>query len=302
MMRTYRTTETALADIAAKHGNKITALPTFSFTNVDKKETFVCKEHGEFESTVYRLLKSKGYGCNKCSPFGPKGWEYMKQKIFNKHGDRYEYYLNDDTYTAGSKLKIICRKHGVFYQNYGDHVTGTGCPTCSKEEKEVSVNDFLLNAITHHGNSYGYDYVFEDYTKAASKVRIICPKHGIFLQQANDHGRGSGCPSCSNASRGENLIRNFLIRNKIEYTTQKTFPDCVRNKGKLKYDFYLPAHNILIEYDGKQHFETGFLCQDLDDIKATDEFKTKYAADNGFVLLRLRYDDNSLQILQTMLA
>ena len=232
-MKIYRNTVTAAIEIATKYGDKITVPPTFVFRNVDQKETFICKVHGEFTATFYHLMKATKYGCRQCSPFGPKGWEYMKVKLFHKHGERYEYYLNDETYTTGSKLKIICRDHGVFEQNYGDHLSGNECPTCSSEKREITVNDFLLNSITHHGNTYKYDYIFEDYKKATSKVRIICPRHGIFKQQANDHGRGSGCPNCNASSRGENLVRNFLIRNQIEFTPQKTFPDCSRNNGRL---------------------------------------------------------------------
>ena len=32
------------------------------------------------------------------------------------------------------------------------------------------------------------------------------------------------------------------------------FNDCKR-KNKLRFDFYLPKYNVLIEYDGMQHFK-----------------------------------------------
>jgi very-short-patch-repair endonuclease len=301
-MKKKRTTSSAVSEIYEKYGNKITTLPTFIFRGVDYKETFVCFEHGEFETSFFHLMKASKYGCRSCSPFGPKGWEYMKSKILHKHGELYEYYLNDADYTSGSKLKIICRKHGVFEQSYSDHLSGCGCPECATEAKEILINDFLLNSISHHGNSYRYNYVFEDYKRATSKIRIICPKHGIFKQQANDHGRGVGCPSCNSSSKGENLIRNFLIRHHIEYTTQKTFHNCIRNKGKLKYDFYLPEYNILLEYDGKQHYEEGYRCNDLEDMKTNDEFKTSYANDNGYKMVRIRYDDDTISMLRTTLG
>ena len=301
-MKIKRTTVTVIDEIYKKYNNKITTLPTFIFRGVDYKETFVCAVHGEFETSFYSLMKASKYGCRACSPFGPKGWEFMKGKLFQKHGELYEYYLNNDNYIPGRKLKIICKKHGVFEQSYGDHVSGCGCPMCAAQAKEVSINDFLLNAITHHGNSYRYDYVFDDYKYAASKLSIICPKHGIFKQRANDHGRGSGCPSCNSSSHGENLIRNFLIRHKEEFTTQKTFPDCIRNKGKLKYDFYLPFRKLLIEYDGKQHYEIGHRCKDLNDMRENDMFKTAYAESNGYQILRIRYDEDAIQILSSMLG
>lgn len=80
------------------------------------------------------------------------------------------------------------------------------------------------------------------------------------------------------------------------------FPDCIRNKGKLKYDFYLPTYNILLEYDGKQHYEEGFRCKDLEDMKANDEYKTKYATDNGYKMVRIRYDEDAMAVLRTTLG
>jgi very-short-patch-repair endonuclease len=40
----------------------------------------------------------------------------------------------------------------------------------------------------------------------------------------------------------------------IEYESQKKFPDCL-DKQQLRFDFYLPKFNLLIELDGQQHFE-----------------------------------------------
>lgn len=296
-MRIKRTTETVKKEIFDKFGDKIYTTENFVFRGVDYKETFICKDHGEFITSYYCLVKSTKYGCPLCSPYGPKGWEYMKNKLFEKHGNKYEYHLNSSDYTSGQKLKIICRKHGVFEQTYSDHLSGCGCPICYKERHELTINDFLLGAISKHGNLYNYIYVFEDFINSKSKIRIICEKHGIFIQNANDHRSGVGCPSCKTNSKGENIIRNFLIREGIEFTTQKTFPDCVLHKGKLKYDFYLPKFNMLIEYDGIQHFEETLFNTNLEYSKEVDEYKTNYASKNGFTFLRIKYNQNILKVL-----
>jgi len=46
----------------------------------------------------------------------------------------------------------------------------------------------------------------------------------------------------------------MVILNYIE--SQKKFSDCINpdTGHQLRFDFYLPEENILIEYDGKQHF------------------------------------------------
>lgn len=48
--------------------------------------------------------------------------------------------------------------------------------------------------IIHNGN---YDYSHTQYSDSYSKIKIICPTHGEFLQRANHHIQGHGCPFCT---------------------------------------------------------------------------------------------------------
>lgn len=57
-------------------------------------------------------------------------------------------------------------------------------------------------------------------------------------------------------SLGEEKINKILIENNINFESQKTFPDLYgKNKHPYFFDFYLSDYNILIEYDGIQHFQ-----------------------------------------------
>lgn len=51
---------------------------------------------------------------------------------------------------------------------------------------------FIADAISVHGDKYDYSNV--EYKTNATKVCIICPRHGEFWQTPNDHLRGRGCP------------------------------------------------------------------------------------------------------------
>lgn len=53
---------------------------------------------------------------------------------------------------------------------------------------------FIADAISVHGDKYDYSKV--EYKTNATKVCIICPRHGEFWQTPNDHLRGRGCPVC----------------------------------------------------------------------------------------------------------
>lgn len=98
------------------------------------------------------------------------------------------------------------------------------------------------------------------------------------------------CPDC-NDSHGERKIKNILNEMNIHYEIEKKFDDC-KHKQKLPFDFYIPKYNILIEYDGEQHFRPikifGGITK-FNKTKEMDKIKTEYATKNNIPLLRISY-------------
>jgi hypothetical protein len=126
--------------------------------------------------------------------------EFIK-KAKKVHGDRYDYSLV--VYNGyKTKIKIICREHGVFEQNPGDHYSnGCGCPKCYLIKKNRNINNqkigldkFIIRSNEIHNNKYDYSLV--QYKNCKTKVKIICPEHGVFKQIPDHHYRGVGCPKC----------------------------------------------------------------------------------------------------------
>ena len=54
---------------------------------------------------------------------------------------------------------------------------------------------FIEQCKSKHDNYYDYSLV--DYTTSHNKVKIICPIHGIFDQEAGSHLKGYGCKKCA---------------------------------------------------------------------------------------------------------
>ena len=73
----------------------------------------------------------------------------------------------------------------------------------------------------------------------------------FFEQRASDHIEGCGCPSCR-TSKGEERIIRFLKENNINYIFQHQ----VRIDNSYHYyDFYLEDYNLIVEFNGKQHYQ-----------------------------------------------
>lgn len=113
------------------------------------------------------------------------------EKCLKIHGDKYDYslvdYVNNKT-----KVKIICRKHGIFEQRPDGHIYN-GCPSCSGNLK-MTIGEFILRSNKKHQNRYDYSLV--DYKNNNTKVKIVCQYHGVFEQVPKDHIRGKGCWKC----------------------------------------------------------------------------------------------------------
>ena len=176
--------------------------------------------------------------------------EEFIQKALEKHGDKYDYslveYVNNNT-----KVKIICPIHGTFEQLPRSHLNGSICPFCANASRNLkeknTTEQFIEEARKKHGDKYDYSNV--KYMNSYTKVKIICPAHGLFEQIPRNHLSGACCPKCK-SSKGEGQIRFFLKENNIVFEEQKKFHNC-KDINLLSYDFYIPEKNLLIEYNGR---------------------------------------------------
>jgi hypothetical protein len=175
--------------------------------------------------------------------------EFIK-KARSVHGDEYDYskvvYVN-----ASTKIEIICKKHGSFWQTPDKHCGSRqqGCHACSygkrKYKAPETTEGFVERARKIHQEKY--DYSQTRYKYAREKVEIICPIHGSFYQTASKHLMGHGCLYCGkkraaekNAITKESFVKraNKKHKNKYDYTKtivisgeKKVFIKCPKHGG-----------------------------------------------------------------------
>jgi len=274
------------------HGNKYD-YSLIDYINCSTKVKIICPIHGVFEqsSDVHIFYKC---GCPKCSGKYITTEEVIEQSI-KTHSNKYDYSLVEykNSYTD---IKIICPIHGEFSQNSYSHIKGSGCPKCITEQSRIKIDDFIVRSNIIHNNKY--DYTLVNYVNTRTKVKIICPIHGEFSQTPNKHLQNRGCPHCR-MSKGEIEIKKFLDTIKISYIYEYRFKDC-KNINTLPFDFYLPTKNIVIEFDGQQHFESVYYWggeYELKNIKLRDKIKNEYCKENNIKLVRIKYDEDITEIL-----
>lgn len=102
-----------------------------------KPVTIICKIHGEFSQKACNHIHSKS-GCPLCAGKQRTTNQAIEQ-MKTVHGDQFDY--SEVVYEdATTKLKIICREHGPFYQSFNAHVSNkSGCPQCKGDKYNLTI-------------------------------------------------------------------------------------------------------------------------------------------------------------------
>lgn len=184
---------------------------------------------------------------------------------------------------------------------YNSYIYKVKCMTCGNiEEKTLSALNNLKGAYCEKcheenliGQKFGNLTVIEKNKnqKRSWICKCECGKIIPVLNYNLKNGNTSSC-GCQKQSKGETNIEDFLQKHKIVYEKQKTFESCrfPSTNALAKFDFYLPDYNLLIEYDGEQHFkEIEIFSDSLNDIKIRDNFKNKWCQQHQIPIIRIPY-------------
>jgi very-short-patch-repair endonuclease len=253
------------------------------------------------ESQFLRLIHEERGGSNKLSQD-----EFIKraQTVHSENGNpKYDYSLVDYV-DSGTKVKVICPKHrDEWIDRTGNeyfeiipskHLEGQGCRfdyleskrkyTDSELEKEAkqykTTSEFKKNSFLHFNAALKRGREFYDKITAH------------FIPETE--------------SSGEKLVAKILVDNnfidesclesrKCDFR-EKTFENCTNTKvGRycqpLRFDFYIPDKNTIIEYDGEQHFRPSekFGGTKFEVTKENDRIKNEFCEKNGINLIRIHY-------------
>jgi very-short-patch-repair endonuclease len=98
-------------------------------------------------------------------------------------------------------------------------------------------------------------------------------------------------------SIGEKKLEIILSSINIDFIREYEFFDCINplTRNRLRFDFYIPKHNMLIEFDGRQHHSllNNQSGNDFNKQIYRDSIKNKYCIDNNIKLVRFKSSDYS---------
>jgi hypothetical protein len=256
---------------------------------------YLCEKHGLISQMVSNHLK--GCGCKFCGierrvAKRRMTFDEFVEKAKQVHGEKYKYLKLINKLKERTLIKYSCKKHGIQYQNITNHLLGYGCYKCggtkklTDDEIKERLKEKFNGKITYIGNYKGVD-------DTTTKFKCNICQNEFENSLANVLDMINGCSYCSE-SIGAKKIKDFFQE---EAEAEKWFKDC-RDVNPLPYDFYIKKYNLLIEYNGKQHYKpvnwTGNLTEEqmknnLKKQRHHDWLKRKYAKKNNFNYLVIPY-------------
>lgn len=226
------------------------------------------------------------------------------KKDFDKRG--YEAVLDHDVLMK-DEVNFYCNTHKEYgIQNidlshfYG---RGQGCKYCAEEKRgqnRATSKEKCKELTKNKSLNYIDSYVLNGKTV----INFTCNLHfdkgiqryTITQMQQTKHG----CRYCNMSHYANEEKINCLLKSwNIPFERQISFKEC-RDKNTLPFDFYVPSFNLLIEYQGEQHYkpiQRGH--KTIDQINKSfeltqkhDDIKRQYCKNNNINFIEIPYWEN----------
>lgn len=280
-------------------GNEYTFLETYK-----NSITKIKIRHNTCGNEYYIAPKQflKGNRCRKCvykeqALKNTKPLSYINEKLKKVHGK--EYSIIGNYKNVNTKVLVRHNLCGNEYMVRPDSLLkGSKCKKClhDRYRKEYTKTTDKFRKEVNDKTLGEYELVSE-YKGVYEPIEIkhnICGK--TYKTKPYKFILGNRCHYC-NYSKGEKLVEQALLDLNISFESQKIFPNLL-DINNLSYDFYIPKYNLLIEYQGIQHYEPVEIFGGVETFKKQinhDNIKKEYAINNGYDLLEISYKVNNYE-------
>ena len=271
--------------------------------NSHKKFWFNCECGHTFESSLLNINKGNNWCpycynrklCGNCDKCNEKSFASHSKSICwsDKNeikpnevlkGSEKKYYFNCDKCNHElliSLKKISSQGRWCSYCSHQKLCENKECSMCwdnsfASIERSKNLNDKIINPrMLFKSTNKKFDFDCDDCNK-------------VFICQLSDITKGVWCSFCVN--KKEKILFDKLIEKYDSLKRQYKVNWC-KNIKHLPFDFVIEERKIIIELDGKQHFEQIGNWPSPEETRKNDIFKMKCANKNGFSVIRILQKD-----------
>lgn len=293
-------------DLSNYDGKRLAESKGFEYVNMARHDNkiwvqFICPKHREYgvQEMPYNNMKRVVIGCQHC--IGRNDDEDVV--LAEMHAANPNIVLLEPYQGRTKRIKMKCLIHEVeSTKTPYEVICGRGCYWCGLEKLSAYQRKSQDKFVDELYSKYPTISLISGYTAKTERANFHCNICDASWTDIADYVTRRGCPRCNSTST-ESKVGKILQQYKINYIPQYSFNDC-RDKRALPFDYYIPDHNILIEYDGEQHYmpvNFGGISDDEagENLKITqlhDKIKTEYCNTNDIVLIRIPYwEKNNLE-------
>lgn len=266
-----------------------------AYRNKQSHIKYQCTKCGYIGEKPYRSLKD-GFGCEKCNRVRKKLSYAELKRRFAYH----DWELLTKNYTGTFQpLAYKCLKCNQIHHIANTNLRLTSrCPTCSRFEKCPTYD---IPKLKRYFEKYGFTLLSKSYKNLQSTLTIQCQYGHKYKTTLNNFQKTTKrCKMCNNTSFGETTIYKLLTANKIPFKYQYHVLD--KSGSNHYFDFYLPNQKILIEYDGRQHYEKiDFFKGSFKRYQKRDRIKNEYAKNHQLRMVRVSYKNDTVKKIQKAL-
>jgi len=129
--------------------------------------------------------------------------EFFWNKVKENNPYVYNNYTLKSNYASDLK-KVTLEGEGVLFKMTPNKILNNfrpGFKSCCDKTKY-----FINKSKKVHRDKYNYSLI--NYVNAKTKVKIICPEHGVFEQTPTNHLNGKGCLECGRISTKNHVLNN----------------------------------------------------------------------------------------------
>ena len=248
------------------------------------------------ESQFLRLQEQRG-GSNKLNS------DKFIEKAKEKHSDKYDYSLVDYQ-DSNTPVRVICPRHKdewveetgneYFLVRPSKHLQGQGCKFDYLESKvkysDSDLRDKALKFKTAAEFKRNSPLLFNSAQKRGKEFYDKITSHFVAEKES------SGEKQIAKILVDNGLIDESCLVSKNCLNREKIFENCINTKqGKycrpLRFDFFIPEINTIVEFDGEQHFRPSkkFGGEKFEVTKENDQIKNEFCRKNNINLIRIHY-------------
>lgn len=216
----------------------------------------------------------KSFASNKRSKFWSDKNKLQPRQVFNRSSKKFLF--NCDSCLHIYETRLDCVNSWCQYCSNKKLCENEDCKDCFNKS-------FASNKRSIFWSDKNEIKPRQILKKSGRKFIFNCDKCKNEFESVikNINNNNTWCPYCKNKT--ELKLLNWLKQKQLKIKGQVIF-DWAKNK---KYDFLLEDYNLIIELDGRQHFQQVSNWRPPEYNKKNDELKNKLALENGYRIIRI---------------